>query len=70
MSRGVGAAHRGWESSWGFLVPSLSPCSAVAEEAVGLQLCRQKPGDPRAEHGFSAFILWLELLLQGFRVPS
>lgn len=25
---------------------------------------------PVAEHGFSVFVLWLELLLQGFCVPS
>lgn len=68
VSGGARAAHRGWETSRGFLVPSSAPCSAAAEEATGLRLCRRKPGDPGAEHGFSAFILWLELLLQGFCV--
>ncbi|NXC23123.1 CHIP protein, partial [Corythaeola cristata] len=37
----AGAAHGGWERSWGFLIPSSSPYSAAAEEATGL---RQKPG--------------------------
>lgn len=48
------------------LIPMLC-CGRGSRRAAAVQA---KARRPPAEHGFSAFILWLELLLQGFRVPS